>query len=67
MIKSSKVSSYGVAAIGLSWGITQWIPFAMIREGVTRYQINPGASLEEDVGTRTAYQAGIQTWEQTRA
>ncbi|PSN64611.1 putative sucrose transport protein [Corynespora cassiicola Philippines] len=58
MVSSSTTGTFMVAIAGLSWGITQWVPFAIIGEEAARHQINDGSIQREDGGVWSVVQGG---------
>lgn len=58
LISSRTAGTYMVSISGLSWGITQWVPFAMIGEEAAGRQIESDIGFEEDDKKRSVSQAG---------
>ncbi|KAG9194332.1 hypothetical protein G6011_04367 [Alternaria panax] len=50
MVSSSTTGTFAITIAGFSWGVTQWVPFAMIGEETARHAIDEeSVKKEEDV------------------
>ncbi|KAI8936765.1 hypothetical protein NX059_006012 [Plenodomus lindquistii] len=58
MVSSSTAGTLFIATAGLSWGITQWVPYTILGEEVARHHSNNDAFPREDDDVGCAIQGG---------
>ncbi|KAH8626797.1 hypothetical protein IG631_18815 [Alternaria alternata] len=58
LVSSSATATFMIAIAGISWGVTQWVPFAIIGEETAKYSIDEESAKREDENVWSVVQGG---------